>query len=190
MPTVFLLSRLILIYYIFSEMKDDVAGLMSVPMVFPLSLLRCQESTNSAARSTEPASGTADTLRHVEDRLREKRSSVGRPIDLTNMNSTEMQDEKTALQKALLYYESIHGRPTTREDRDLARPLYDRYRQVKRVVMRTGSVSAQFLLIFNLNTCGRHLALPRCSPTRGWMHTGVSMFPYFYKLFKSILFPL
>ncbi|KAK4290706.1 hypothetical protein Pmani_036415 [Petrolisthes manimaculis] len=123
------------------QMKDDVAGLMTVPTVFPLSLLRCQEATNIGAQTkpAPPTSGTADTLRHVEDRLREKRSSVGRPADLKNMNGTEMQEEKTALQKALLYYESIHGRPTTREDRDLARPLYDRYRQVKRIVMRSSS---------------------------------------------------
>lgn len=122
-------------------MKDDVAGLMSVPTVFPLSLLRCQESTNPGAKTTSNTSTTADTLRHVEDRLREKRSAVGRPAELKSMNSMEMQEEKTALQKALLYYESLHGRPTTREDRERARPLYDRYRQVKRIVMRTGSVS-------------------------------------------------
>lgn len=121
-------------------MKDDVAGLVSVPTVFPLSLLRCQESTNPGAKSSVGVSCTADTLRHVEDRLREKRSAVGRPSELKSMNPVEMQDEKTALQKALLYYESLHGRPTTRKDRDLARPLYDRYRQVKRIVMRAVSV--------------------------------------------------
>ncbi|XP_063607300.1 protein FAM13A-like isoform X4 [Penaeus indicus] len=120
------------------QMKDDVAGMMSVPTVFPLSLLRCQESTNPNARPKN-TSGTADTIRQVEDRLREKRTASGRPLELTNMNKTEMQEEKTALQKALLYYESVHGRPTTREDRDLARPLYDRYRQVKRIVMRSSS---------------------------------------------------
>ncbi|XP_063870355.1 protein FAM13A-like isoform X2 [Scylla paramamosain] len=118
------------------QMKDDVAGLVSVPTVFPLSLLRCQESTNPGAKPTATGSCTANTLRQVEDRLRDKRSAVGRPTELKSMNCTEMQDEKTALQKALLYYESLHGRPTTREDRDLARPLYDRYRQVKRIVMR------------------------------------------------------
>lgn len=127
-----------------AEMKDDVAGMMSVPTVFPLSLLRCQESTNPNARPKN-TSGTADTIRQVEDRLREKRSASGRPTELTNMNKTEMQEEKTALQKALLYYESVHGRPTTREDRDLARPLYDRYRQVKRIVMRSSSVSGRLL---------------------------------------------
>nr|XP_045621141.1 protein FAM13A-like isoform X1 [Procambarus clarkii] len=118
------------------QMKDDVDGLMFVPIVFPLSLLRCQESTNPSVRSNGTGSRTAVTLKHVEDRLREKRSALGRPAELQDMSSVEMQEEKTDLQKALLYYESIHGRPTSREDRDLARPLYDRYRQVKRIVMR------------------------------------------------------
>lgn len=128
-------------------MKDDVAGLMAVPTVFPLSLLRCQESTNPGAKPAASTSCTADTLRHVEDRLREKRCAVGRPAELKSMSHMEMQEEKTALQKALLYYESLHGRPTSREDRDLARPLYDRYRQVKRIVMRTGSVSVGAFLV-------------------------------------------
>lgn len=128
-------------------MKDDVAGLVSVPTVFPLSLLRCQESTNPGAKSTSTGSCTADTLRQVEDRLRDKRSAVGRPSELKSMNSTEMQDEKTALQKALLYYESLHGRPTSREDRDLARPLYDRYRQVKRIVMRAVSFGSLYIFL-------------------------------------------
>lgn len=127
------------------QMKDDVAGLMSVPTVFPLSLLRCQESTNPVTRSV-PASGTAETIRQVEDRLREKRGAAGRPADLKNMNISEMVEEKTAIQKALLYYESIHGRPITREERDLARPLYDRYRLVKRNVLRAGSRAKENLI--------------------------------------------
>lgn len=133
--------------FVLAEMKDDVAGLVSVPTVFPLSLLRCQESTNPGARTSGSSSGTADTLKQVEDRLREKRSAVGRPAELKKMNCAEVHEEKTALQKALLYYESVHGRPTTREDRDLARPLYDRYRQVKRIVMRSGSVSTFRIVI-------------------------------------------
>lgn len=142
-------------------MKDDVAGLVSVPNVFPLSLLRCQESTNPGGKSTSTGSCTADTLRQVEDRLRDKRSAVGRPMELKSMNCTEMQDEKTALQKALLYYESLHGRPTTREDRDLARPLYDRYRQVKRIVMR--AVSFESCCVYHLLLSSSIFILLHCN---------------------------
>ena len=80
----------------------------------------------------------------MEERLREKRCASGRPQDLQRMSQQEVAAEKTSLQKALLYYESVHGRPNTREDRELARPLYDRYRQVKRIVMRSASVSWRF----------------------------------------------
>ncbi|CAL4107155.1 unnamed protein product [Meganyctiphanes norvegica] len=124
------------------QMKDDVTGLVSVPSVFPLSLLRCQESTTPGSRPTIPgqaSAGAASTLRQVEERLKEKRSACGRKENLSDMTCNELHEEKTALQKALLYYEYIHGRPKTREDRDLARPLYDRYRQCKRNVSRYGS---------------------------------------------------
>lgn len=50
-------------------------------------------------------------------------------------------NEKIAMQKALLYLESLHGRPTSREDRDLVRPLYDKYRSLKRLISKTALVS-------------------------------------------------
>ena len=134
-------------------MKDDVTTMVSSQTIFPLSLLRCQESTNQQSPQTlqenqaqkNKDSDRANTLREVEERLRLKRTESGRPLELTDMTSTEMHEEKAALQKALLYYESVHGRPSTREDRDLARPLYDRYRAVKRSVVRSNSVSIKLL---------------------------------------------
>lgn len=45
--------------------------------------------------------------------------------------------EKTAVQHGLLYFESLYGHPITKEERDAARPLYDRYRQLKRLVSRS-----------------------------------------------------
>jgi hypothetical protein len=50
------------------------------------------------------------------------------------MNSSELKDEKLAVQKALLMYENQHGRPTSKEDKTLMRPLYDRYRKIKRLI--------------------------------------------------------
>lgn len=141
-----------------SVMKEGVADLVS-SKGFSLSLLRCQESTaqntitdaSSLNTTTTTGSGgggddvvTQDhktTLHKVEDRLRDGRSQEGRPQQLNKMTNSEMLQEKTALQKALLYYESVHGRPNTRDTRELARPIYDRYRQVKRSVSRAQAVS-------------------------------------------------
>lgn len=49
--------------------------------------------------------------------------------------------EKTAVQKALIYFESLFGRPASREERDIARDLYARYRTLKRMVNRSVSQS-------------------------------------------------
>lgn len=50
------------------------------------------------------------------------------------MSREQVVDEKLCIQKALLRFESVHGRPTSRADRNLMRPLYDRYRNVKRII--------------------------------------------------------
>lgn len=50
-------------------------------------------------------------------------------------------EEKVSIQKALLYLESIHGRPNSKEDRDIVRPFYDRYRILKRMVVKQSMVS-------------------------------------------------
>lgn len=52
-----------------------------------------------------------------------------------------MLEEKTAVQRGLLYFESLFGRPNTRDERDAARPLYDRYRVIKRLVNRNSSLA-------------------------------------------------
>lgn len=57
------------------------------------------------------------------------------------MTADQLVQEKTAVQRALLYLESLYGRPTTREERDAARSLYNRYRVIKRLVNRSVSIS-------------------------------------------------
>lgn len=49
--------------------------------------------------------------------------------------------EKTAVQKALIYLESQFGRPANREERDICRDLYVRYRMLKHMVNRSVSSS-------------------------------------------------
>lgn len=60
---------------------------------------------------------------------------------IEDMTPEQLVDEKTSVQRALLYFESIYGRPGTSEERDVARPLYDRYRLLKRLVNRNNSFS-------------------------------------------------
>lgn len=57
------------------------------------------------------------------------------------MTDAELQCEKLSMQKELLNLQSVVGRPSNKGDKDLVRPLYDRYRELKRAIVRNSSVS-------------------------------------------------
>ncbi|KAI1887408.1 hypothetical protein AGOR_G00189990 [Albula goreensis] len=80
------------------------------------------------------------TLEAVQKKLQEKREEVGRPEDIKDMTREQIGAEKVALQKALLYYENIHGRPVTKTERQIMKPLYDRYRLVKQILCRASTI--------------------------------------------------
>ncbi|KAH8309613.1 hypothetical protein KR059_012319 [Drosophila kikkawai] len=77
------------------------------------------------------------TLAEIEQNLNEKRVNGHRSEQLEDLNADQLVQEKSAVQHGLLYFESLYGHPITKEERDAARPLYDRYRQLKRLVSRT-----------------------------------------------------
>ncbi|XP_043969339.1 protein FAM13A isoform X4 [Gambusia affinis] len=80
------------------------------------------------------------TLESVLKKLQEKRQEVNRPEDIKDMTRDQIGAEKFALQKALLHYESIHGRPVTKSERQIMKPLYDRYRLVKQILCRASTI--------------------------------------------------
>ena len=88
--------------------------------------------------------------------LDEKRLRALRPTELSDMSQEQLMAEKQSLQKALLQFEKHNGRPVrriaaqscvynvhydcvlslqqTKEDKETMRPLYDRYRLVKKLI--------------------------------------------------------
>lgn len=74
-------------------------------------------------------------------RLHERRIEERRSAALEELTTDQLMQEKTAVQKALIYFESLFGRPANREERDIARNLYARYRTLKRMVNRSVSQS-------------------------------------------------
>ncbi|XP_066574476.1 protein FAM13A isoform X2 [Amia ocellicauda] len=87
-----------------------------------------------------PKPPVESTLETVLKKLQEKRAEVSRPEDIKDMTREQIGAEKVALQKALLYYESIHGRPITKSERQVMKPLYDKYRLVKQILCRATSI--------------------------------------------------
>ncbi|XP_051505538.1 protein FAM13B-like isoform X2 [Myxocyprinus asiaticus] len=88
----------------------------------------------SEAQSHRPT--REETLELVQHRIKAKREEDGWPEDVRKMTKEQLSCEKIVLQKNLLYYEGLHGRPVTREERLIVKPLYDRYRLVKQMLTR------------------------------------------------------
>lgn len=72
------------------------------------------------------------SVKEIEKTLSDKRRAVNRPDELERMNSAELQDEKCLMQRQLLVLEKRHGRPSSKAEKDVVRPLYERYRAIKR----------------------------------------------------------
>ncbi|XP_057698673.1 protein FAM13A isoform X1 [Corythoichthys intestinalis] len=92
------------------------------------------------AQEKVPKPPVESTLEGIVKKLQEKRQEVHRPEDIKDMTREQIGAEKLALQKALLYYESIHGRPVTKNERQMMKPLYDRYRLVKQILCRASTI--------------------------------------------------
>ncbi|CAL8299112.1 unnamed protein product [Merluccius merluccius] len=102
----------------------------------PLAGMELQQLDSSS--NSQP--DVEETVQILSNRLGERRREQGLPDDLMEMSQSQMSLEKTTLQKCLLHFESLHGRPSTRQERMLMKPFYDRYRLLKQL-LRASSVS-------------------------------------------------
>ncbi|XP_014869909.1 protein FAM13B isoform X1 [Poecilia latipinna] len=75
-----------------------------------------------------------ETVNLITNRLRERRSELGLPDSIKDMSHFQLSMEKTCMQKCLLYFEGLHGRPITRQQLTLMKPFYDRYRLLKQLL--------------------------------------------------------
>ncbi|KAJ9592636.1 hypothetical protein L9F63_015691, partial [Diploptera punctata] len=119
------------------HLKEDPHGaILHCPSTNPLELESAALDMRTSSNDKTP--NMEEKLQEVEKHLAEKRLLAGRPESLDELSREQLLDEKVAVQKALLYLEGIFGRPVTKGDRDMVRPLYDRYRALKRLVIRSG----------------------------------------------------
>ncbi|XP_030909018.2 protein FAM13C isoform X2 [Melopsittacus undulatus] len=94
-----------------------------------------KEAGTQEATSTELAPSVEDTMDSVLRRLKEKRQHFNLPETIKDMTKKQMALEKISLQKCLLYFETIHGQPVTKQEKNLMKPLYDRYRIIKKLLV-------------------------------------------------------
>ncbi|XP_077387838.1 protein FAM13B isoform X2 [Festucalex cinctus] len=96
------------------------------------------EQTSEAAQpqqASAPHPTREETMELIQRRVTGRRQEDGWPDDI-KMTKEQLSCEKTVLQKNLLHYEELHGRPVTREERLVVKPLYERYRLIKQMLTR------------------------------------------------------
>ncbi|CDQ76853.1 unnamed protein product [Oncorhynchus mykiss] len=106
----------------------------TLPKSFGSTLDQAGHDVGGEAKGHQPT--REETLNLIQCRVKGKREDDGWPEDTKKMTKEQLSCEKTVLQKNLLHYEGLHGRPVTREERLVIKPLYDRYRLVKQMLTR------------------------------------------------------
>uniref|UniRef100_A0A4W5NSH5 Family with sequence similarity 13 member B n=1 Tax=Hucho hucho TaxID=62062 RepID=A0A4W5NSH5_9TELE len=106
----------------------------TLPKSFGSTLDQAGHDVGGDAKGHRPT--REETLNIIQRRVKGKREEDGWPEDTKKMTKEQLSCEKTVLQKNLLHYEGLHGRPVTREERLVVKPLYDRYRLVKQMLTR------------------------------------------------------
>ncbi|XP_043203845.1 protein FAM13A-like isoform X4 [Amphibalanus amphitrite] len=131
-----------------SKARRDLKALKQDPTPTPARPVERVDTTLAGKENRSPPEGEGEgegertlqqTVADVTRRLTEKRETAGRPTEPDRMSREQVLAEKLALQKALLCLEERHGRPAHKRDRDMVRPLYERYRLVKRLAIKSGS---------------------------------------------------
>ncbi|XP_037319506.1 protein FAM13A-like [Pungitius pungitius] len=97
------------------------------------------ENSCRSGQEVEHPPSLEDTVEVLFRRLREKRQALGLPDNMKDMTQAQMVLEKITLQKCLLYFESLHGRPAAMQ-KNLVKPLYDRYQMIKRLLCSSPTI--------------------------------------------------
>ncbi|XP_036428112.1 protein FAM13C [Colossoma macropomum] len=107
----------------------------------PTDVCRYSNGLQEATELQQHKPSLEETVDLLLKRLREKRQALGLPDNMKEMTHRQMAIEKLTLQKCLLYFESLHGRPGTKQEKNLVKPLYDRYQMVKHLLCATPTIT-------------------------------------------------
>lgn len=86
------------------------------------------------ATNSSDLSSLRNEMHKIEERLSRHRVKHNRPTNIDEMSKKEILDEKTNVQQELLRFETKYSKPTHSEQKKIVKPLYDYYRQLKRLV--------------------------------------------------------
>ncbi|TNM99589.1 hypothetical protein fugu_012622 [Takifugu bimaculatus] len=80
-----------------------------------------------------------ETINLMNNRLKQRRREFALPEAVKDMSHFQMNMEKTSLQKCLLHFESLHGRPSIKQEWTLVQPFYERYHLLKHLLLSSAA---------------------------------------------------
>lgn len=118
---------------ILATQNDSPVADKRSPSVVPLS------SWVESRQSSLSYPSMEESLDEMLQKLVEKRTLANRPEKLEEMSREQVLEEKLTIQKSLLHFENLHGHPSTKQEKELMKPIYERYRNVKRIAAKLNS---------------------------------------------------
>ncbi|XP_076247200.1 protein FAM13A [Calliopsis andreniformis] len=119
-------------------LKEDPVGALLANANNRIRTASSSPTNNNNSQEKSRVTSMEEMVKEIEKKLSEKRVKYNRPDNMEELTYEQLIDEKTAVQKALLHIENTFGRPVSKDDRTVVRPLYDRYRTLKRLLIRAG----------------------------------------------------
>ncbi|KAF3430136.1 hypothetical protein E2986_13111 [Frieseomelitta varia] len=119
-------------------LKEDPVSALLANVNNRMRVTNGSPTNNNNSQEKSRAVSMEEMITEIEKKLSEKRLKYNRPESMEELTYEQLIDEKTAVQKALLHIENTFGRPVSKEDRTIVRPLYDKYRTLKRLLIRAG----------------------------------------------------
>ncbi|XP_066601313.1 protein FAM13A [Prorops nasuta] len=119
-------------------LKEDPVGALLANTNNTLNSVSSSTNNNNSREKSRTMS-IEEMTKEAEKKLSEKRAKHNRPQNMDELTYEQLLDEKIAVQRALLHIEDAFGSPIPKEDREAVRSLYDRYRTLKRLLIRAGA---------------------------------------------------
>ncbi|XP_078079743.1 protein FAM13C isoform X2 [Mustelus asterias] len=106
----------------------------------PISFRQDKENKHNTSVEPQQKPCVEETVQIVMKKLKEKQEILGLPEDVKEMTQKQLRLDKVNMQNCLLHFESIYGRPVTKQEKLLMKPLYDRYRSIRQLLSPAAAI--------------------------------------------------
>ncbi|XP_078422030.1 si:ch73-51i5.2 [Cetorhinus maximus] len=108
--------------------------------LLPINSRQDKENKHHTSVESQQKPSVEETVQIVMRKLKEKQEILGLPEDVKEMTQKQLRLDKVNMQNCLLHFESIYGRPVNKQEKQLMKPLYDRYRSIRQLLSPAAAI--------------------------------------------------